>query len=74
MSRYRVAGRRVANVIIHVNSYYTILRLIEWELANLELSLEERVQIGLTHIEFQKLFYNEWSNRSSTIPNDHWVP
>ncbi len=43
MLRYRVAGRRVANAIIHVNSYYTILRLIKRELANPELSLEEKV-------------------------------
>jgi len=52
MPRYRVAGRKVANVIIYVNSYYTILRLIEWELANPELSLEEKMQIGLAYIEF----------------------
>ena len=52
MLRYRIARRRVANAIIYVNSYYTILRLIEWELANPELSFEERVQIGLAHIEF----------------------
>ena len=52
MPRYRVAGKRVANTIIHVNSYYTILRLIERELANPELSLEERVQIRLAYIEF----------------------
>ncbi len=71
MPRYRVAGRRVANAIIHVNSYYTILRLIEWELANPKLSLEERVQIGLAHIEFQWLFYSRWGNGSSTVPNDH---
>jgi len=58
MPRYRVAGRRVANAIIHVNSYYIILRLIERELANPELSFEERVQIGLVHIEFQRLFYS----------------
>ena len=52
MLRYKIAGRRVANAIIHINSYYTILRLIEWELANSELSLEERIQIGLAHIKF----------------------
>ena len=52
MPRYRIAGRRVANAIIYVNFYYTILRLIEQELANPELSIEERVQIGLAHIEF----------------------
>ncbi len=74
MPRYRVADRRVANAIIHVNSYYTILRLIKRELANSELSLEERVQIGLVHIEFQKLFYSEWSNGFLTVSNDHWVP
>ena len=73
MPRYRVVSKRVANAIIHVNSYYIILRLIERELANLELSFEERIQIGLAHIKFQRLFYNEWSNRSSTVPNDHWV-
>src|SRR6266542_6760473 len=50
MPRYRVVGRRVANAIIYVNSYYTILRLIKRELANPELSLEKRVQIGLVHI------------------------
>ena len=52
MSRYRVAGKRVANAIIHVNSYYTILRLIEREFAIPELSLKEKVQIELAHIEF----------------------
>ena len=50
--------RRITNAIIHVNFYYTILRLIERELVNLELSLEERVQIGLAHIEFQRFFYS----------------
>ena len=43
MPKYRVAGRKVANAIIHVNSYYIILRLIERELANSELSLEKRI-------------------------------
>ena len=71
MLRYKIAGRRVANAIIHINSYYTILRLIEWELANSELSLEDIVQIGLVHIEFQRLFYSGWSNGSSTVSNDH---
>ncbi len=71
MPRYRVASRRVANAIIHVNFYYTILRLIERELANSELSLKERVQIGLAYIEFQRFFYSERSNRSSTVSNDH---
>ncbi len=59
MPRYKVAEKKIANAIIYVNSYYTILRLIERELANPELSLEERVQIGLAYIEFQKLFYSE---------------
>ena len=52
MPRYRVVVRRIANAIIYVNSYYTILRLIEQELANPEISLKEKVQIGLAHIEF----------------------
>ena len=71
MPRYKVVGRRVANAIIHVNSYYTILRLIERELANPELSFEERVQIGLAYIKFQRFFYSRRSNRSSIVLNDY---
>ncbi len=59
MSRYRVVGRRVANAIIHINFYYTILYLIKQELANPELGFEKKVQIELAHIEFQRLFYSE---------------
>jgi len=56
MSKYKIARRKVANTIIHVNSYYIILRLVEWELANSELSLKEKVQIKLAYIESKDFF------------------
>ena len=40
MSKYRVVKNQVATAIIHVNSYYIILRLIKQELTNLKLGAE----------------------------------
>ncbi len=40
MPRYQVAENKVAIAIIHVESYLTILELIEWELTNPDLILE----------------------------------
>ncbi len=40
MLRYRVAENRIAIAIIYIESYLTILGLIEQELANSDLILE----------------------------------
>ena len=58
MPRYRVTRNRVAAAIIHIESYLTILGLIEQELANLDITLEHLVEIRRAHLEFQQLFYS----------------
>ena len=53
MLRYRVARNLVAAAIIHIESYLTILGLIEQELANPDITLERLVKIRRTYLEFQ---------------------
>ena len=62
MPRYRVTRNRVAAAIIHIESYLTILGLIEQELANPNITLERLVEIRHAHLEFQRLFYSESTN------------
>ena len=53
MPRYQVARNRLATVVIHVNTYLTILGLIERELQRLELDSNERIRLRIAHLEFQ---------------------
>ena len=62
MPRYRVARNRIATAIIHIESYLTILGLIEQELANPNITLERLVEIKRAHLEFQRLFYSGRTN------------
>ncbi len=62
MPRYRVVRNRVAAAIIHIESYLTILGLIEQELANPDITLERLVEIRRAHLEFQRLFYSRRTN------------
>ena len=52
MLRYRVAENRIAIAIIYIESYLTILGLIEQELANLNVTLERLVEIRHAHLKF----------------------
>ncbi len=52
MLRYRVTRNRVAAAIIHIESYLTILGLIEQELAKPNIILERLVEIRRAHLEF----------------------
>ena len=70
LKRKSKASQKILQVTI-ISLNLTILRLIERELANLELSLKERVQIGLAYIKFQRFFYSRRSNRSSIVLNDY---
>ncbi len=67
MPRYRVIRNRVAAAIIHIESYLTILGLIEQELANSDITLERLVEIRRTHLEFQRLFYSGSTNGSRPV-------
>ncbi len=67
MPRYRVVRNRVAAAIIHIESYLTILGLIEQELANPNITLERLVEIRRAHLEFQRLFYSGRTNGSHPI-------
>ena len=62
MPRYRVVRNRIAVAIIYIESYLTILGLIEQELANPDITLERLVEIRRAHLEFQRLFYSESIN------------
>jgi len=62
MLRYRVARNRLATVVIHVNTYLTILGLIERELQRPDINNNERIRLRSTHLEFQRLFYVGRSN------------
>jgi len=42
----------VATAIIHIESYLTILELIEQELARPDITLERLVEIRRAHLEF----------------------
>jgi len=61
--RYRVIKNQIAAAIIHIESYLMILRLIEQELANSDITLECLVELRRAHLEFQQLFYSESTNR-----------
>ncbi len=52
MSKYQVAGNRIAIAIIHINAYLTILELIERELQYPDLYNNKRIKLRLVHIEF----------------------
>ena len=52
MPRYQVARNQVAAAIIHIESYLTILRLIEQELAKPDITLEHLVELKHAHLEF----------------------
>ena len=52
MPRYRVVRNWVAAAIIHIESYLTILELIEQKLANPDITLECLVEIRRAHLEF----------------------
>ena len=67
MPRYRVTRNRVAAAIIHIESYLTILGLIEQELTNPDITLERLVEIRRAHLEFQQLFYSRRTNGSHPI-------
>ncbi len=70
MPRYRVARNRLATAVIHVNTYLTILGLIERELQNPNLENNERIRLKSAHLEFQRLFYGGRSNGPPTVRKD----
>ena len=70
MPRYRVTRNRLATAVIHVNTYLTILGLIERELQCPDLDNNERIRLRAAHLEFQQLFYAGRSNRPPTIRRD----
>jgi len=57
----------VAATIIHIESYLTILGLIEQELVNPDIILERLVELRRAHLEFQRLFYSGSTNGSRLI-------
>ena len=67
MPRYRVVRNWVAAAIIHIESYLTILGLIEQELANPDITLEHLVEIKRVHLEFQRLFYSRSTNKPCPV-------
>ncbi len=67
MLRYRVIRNQIVTTIIHIESYLTILGLIEQELANSDITLERLIQLKRAHLEFQRLFYSGNTNRSSSV-------
>ena len=67
MPRYRVARNRLATAVIHVNTYLTILGLIERELQRPDLDSNERIRLRSAHLEFQRLFYAGRSNGPPTV-------
>ncbi len=67
MPRYQVTRNQIAATIIHIESYLTILGLIEQELTNPDIILERLIQLRRAHLEFQRLFFNESTNGSGTI-------
>ena len=52
MPRYRVVRNRLAIIIIHVNTCFMILGLIEKELQRLDFDSNERIRLRLAHLEF----------------------
>ncbi len=52
MSRYWIAGNKVAIVIIHIDAYLTILGLIEKELQCSDFDNNKRIRLRLTYIKF----------------------
>ena len=67
MPRYRVVRNQIATAIIHIESYLTILGLIEQKLANPNITLERLVELRRAHLEFQRLFYSGNTNRSCPV-------
>ena len=70
MPRYRVARNRLATAVIHVNTYLTILGLIERELQRPDLDSNERIRLRSAHLEFQRLFYAGRSNGPPAVRGD----
>ncbi len=70
MPRYRVARNRLATAVIHVNTYLTILELIERELQRSDLNNNERIRLRAAHLEFQRLFYVGRSDGPPTVRRD----
>ena len=70
MPRYQVARNRLATAVIHVNTYLTILGLIEKELQRPDLDSNERIRLRSAHLEFQRLFYGGRSNGPPTVRRD----
>jgi len=64
MPRYQVARNRLVTAVIHVNTYLTILGLIERELQCPDLDNNERIRLRAIHLEFQWLFYAGRNNGS----------
>ena len=62
MPRYRVVRNRLTMAVIHINTYLTILGLIERELQRPDLDSNERIRLRSTHLEFQRFFYAGRSN------------
>jgi len=70
MPRYRVTRNRLAIAVIHINTYLTILGLIERELQRPNLESNERIRLRSAHLEFQRLFYAGRSNGLPTVRRD----
>ena len=70
MPRYRVARNRLTIAVIYINTYLTILELIERELQRPDLDNNERTRLRSAHLEFQRLFYAGRSNGPPTVQRD----
>ncbi len=70
MPKYRVARNRLATAVIHVDTYLTILGLIERELQRPDLDNNERIRLRSAHLEFQRLFYAGRNNGPPTVRRD----
>ncbi len=53
--------------IVHIESYLTILGLIEQKLANPDITLERLIQLKRTNLEFQRLFYSRNTHEFSSV-------
>ena len=53
MPRYQVVRNRIVTAIIYIESYLTILELIEQELEDPNITLERLVQLRRAYLEFQ---------------------
>ncbi len=70
MPRYRVVRNRLATAVIHVNTYLTILGIIERELQRPNLKSNEKIRLRSAYLEFQRLFYVGRSNGPPTVRRD----